>query len=196
MPASTMFVSALSTTKTRVKPGIERSPIQPLFAEPSNCLAVRNNYPREVCVIHAAIMPGNHLTSDIAGAIIFCMDVGRAHCACWVQIPLSYAGPDGRPANPVEEEVISDLLGVFSRQFGGWTPLGESSGSWVNPQDPPEEPIEERSFRIEVAVLPERIEEFKEVVYAIGKRLKQKMMYFNIPEASAYFMDIDDNPAV
>lgn len=114
----------------------------------------------------------------------------------WVQIPLSYAGPDGRPANPVEEEVISDLLGVFSRQFGGWTPLGESSGSWVNPQNPPEEPIEERSFRIEVAVLPERIEEFKEVVYAIGKRLKQKMMYFNIPEASAYFMDIDDNPAV
>jgi hypothetical protein len=121
------------------------------------------------------------------------MEAGRAHCACWVQIPLAYGGPDGKPAEPVEAEVISGLLSLFSRQFGGWTPLGESSGSWKNPESPFDETIEERSFRIEVAVLPERVEEFKEVVYAIGKTLKQKAMYFNIPEPSAYFMDIDDD---
>jgi hypothetical protein len=95
----------------------------------------------------------------------------------------------------VEEEVISTVLSTFSRQFGGWTPLGESSGSWKNPEVLFDETIDERSFRIEVAVLPERIDEFKEVVYSIGKTLKQKVMYFNIPEPSAYFMDIDDDPA-
>jgi hypothetical protein len=86
------------------------------------------------------------------------------------------------------------VLSIFSRQFGGWTPLGESSGSWTNPELP-DETIEERSFRIEVAVLPEKVEEFKEVVYSIGKTLKQKMMYFNVPAPSAYFMVIDDDLA-
>jgi hypothetical protein len=92
----------------------------------------------------------------------------------------------------VEPEVIAEFLGVFNRQFGGYTPLGESRGEWVNPRRPSEAPIEEKSIRIEVAVLPESTELFREVVYAIGKKLKQKQMYYCIPEPSVYFMEIDD----
>lgn len=140
-----------------------------------------------------ALDQGDYLTCASAGDIISCLETSRPHCACWVQIPLAYGGPDGRPDKAVEAEVLAAILGVFDRQFGGWTPLGESSGSWRNPDSLFEEVIEEKSMRIEVAVLPERTNEFKEVVYSIGKSLKQKVMYFNIPEPSAYFMDIDDS---
>lgn len=132
------------------------------------------------------------MTNAIASDIISCMESGQAYCACWVQIPLAYGGPDGSPTAPVEEEVIDEFLRVFDRQFGGWTPLMESAGSWRNPESLFEEAIQERSIRIEVAVLPNRTAEFREVVYAIGKKLKQKMMYYSIPEPSTYFMNIEE----
>jgi hypothetical protein len=65
----------------------------------------------------------------------------------------------------------------------------------VNPELLFDDAIEEKSFRIEVAVLPERTEEFKEVVYAIGKKLNQRIMYFCIPEPSVYFMKVEDDLA-
>jgi len=119
------------------------------------------------------------------------MEFGKAYCACWVQIPLTYGGPDGSPTAPVEAEVFDEILRVFDRQFGGWTPLTEElPGSW-NAELVAQKAIQEKSTRIEVAVLPNRTAEFKEVVYAIGKKLKQKVMYYGIPEPSTYFMKID-----
>ena len=134
-----------------------------------------------------------HLTCAIVGDIIPCMESSQAYCACWVQIPLAYGGPDGSPTAPVEEEVIDKFLRVFDRQFGGWTPLtNRVGGSWRNPEHLFDKAIQEGSIRIEVAVLPNRTPEFREVVYAIGKKLKQKVMYYSIPEPSTYFMNIDE----
>ena len=62
------------------------------------------------------------------------METSQPFCACWVQIPLAYGGSHGEPTEPVEAEVLTEILGLFDRQFGGWTPLGESSGSWKNPK--------------------------------------------------------------
>ena len=79
-------------------------------------------------------------------------------CPCRIQIPLAYN--DGRE---VEAEVIVEILGVLNRQFGGYTPLGISEGSWFGQT--------ERSMRVEVAVNESRIPELREVVYSIGRRL-------------------------
>lgn len=103
------------------------------------------------------------------------------HCVCRFRLPLAYN--DGRE---VEPEVLAEIFLVLRTQFGGYTPLGESRGDWHGQTEP--------SVGIEVAVLPNRIDEFREVVYAIGKRLRQIEMYF---EASAVptveFMVIEDD---
>ena len=49
---------------------------------------------------------------------------------------------------------------------------------------------------VEVAVLPERIQELRSVVYAVGKELGQKQMYFDAPAVpSVEFMHIDEDDA-
>jgi hypothetical protein len=102
----------------------------------------------------------------------------KLKCPCRIQIPLNY--PDGRE---VEPEVVIDIFRWFNRQFGGYTPLGVSEGAWFG--------LVERSMRVEVAVCEDRVQELRQVAYAIGKRLGQQEMYFDAPPPSVEFIKIE-----
>ena len=101
-------------------------------------------------------------------------------CPCKFRLPLKYN--DG---TDVEPEVIAEILLVLTRQFGGYTPLGISDGDWQGQTEP--------MMGVEVAVLPERVPEFKEVVKKIGRQLKQKEMYYDAPPPSVEFLNTDEN---
>src|ERR1043166_2679408 len=90
---------------------------------------------------------------------------------CEIGIPL--ADNDGREFDP---EVIKDVLKVLDRQFGRYTIKGVLEGAWFGQT--------EKSWRIEVDVEPERVHVLRQLVYAIGKQLGQKEMYFNVPPPS------------
>lgn len=99
--------------------------------------------------------------------------------ACEIGIPIAYN--DGRP---VEPEVIAEIFRALDVQFGGVTNKGLHEGSWFGQV--------EQSLRFEVDVEPERVHVLEKVVYAIGKRLGQKEMYFNVPPPSVRNVVIDD----
>lgn len=61
---------------------------------------------------------------------------------------------------------------------------GVKGGSWFGQV--------ETSLRIEVAVHPSRVPELRELVYAIGKQLGQKEMYFDAPPPSVEFINISE----
>jgi len=107
--------------------------------------------------------------------------MSELHCPCRFRLPLQYN--DGRR---VEPEVLLEILKALTRQFGGYTPLGASESDWG--QQGGTEP----TMGIEVAVLPHRVEELERVVIAIGKRLGQKQMYFDVPPPSVRFLVIED----
>lgn len=100
-------------------------------------------------------------------------------CPCIILVPL--ADNDGREFAP---EVIVDIKRAIDRQFGGYTVLGLVEGSWQGQVEP--------LLRIQVVVEERRIEEFKTLVKAIGRRLGQKAMYFDAPAPSAEIIMIED----
>ncbi|MBS0208731.1 MAG: hypothetical protein JSS27_07235 [Planctomycetes bacterium] len=106
-------------------------------------------------------------------------------CPCRFQIPLVLNDGSETPEN--------DLVAIFAamrRQFGGWTVLGQRDGVWEGQAEP--------SLWIEIAVPIARVPELKELVYSIGKRLKQKAMYFDAPLPTVEIFPIehgDDEPS-
>src|SRR3989337_2936504 len=95
--------------------------------------------------------------------------MAATHCPCRFRLPLKYN--DGRE---VEPEILVRIFQALTVQFGGYTPLGAATeGDWGGQAEP--------MMSVEVAVLPERIPELRAVVYAIGKELGQKQMYFDAP---------------
>jgi hypothetical protein len=46
---------------------------------------------------------------------------------------------------------------------------------------------------VEVAVAPERVGELEQIVIAIGRKLGQKLMYFDAPAPSVRFLDMGDS---
>lgn len=107
-------------------------------------------------------------------------------CPCIIQIPLRY-GEDGRE---VEPEVLNKYLMIFSRQFGGYTPLGTTRAPEGVRQGGLWDDVEDISFRVEVAIPEARTKDFEAIAYGIGKELKQKEMYIHIPPPSAKFLKI------
>ena len=103
------------------------------------------------------------------------------HCRCTFLVPLRYT--DGRE---VEPEFFIEMKQTLDRQFGGYTVLGEREGSWHG--------CVEQVFEILVLVPPERIAELRTVVRAIGVRLGQKQMFFDVPPPSTELLDIHDTP--
>lgn len=96
---------------------------------------------------------------------------------CIVQIPLVYN--DGRE---VEPETMLEIKQVFDRQFNGYTVIGEMEGSWHGQV--------ETSVRIEVGVPSDRLDQFRELVIAIGERLDQEAMYIDVPPPTAEILPI------
>jgi hypothetical protein len=98
---------------------------------------------------------------------------------CEFQIPLRYNPERGeRIGKAIEPEVLLEILVGLNRRFGGYTVLTPldleraAMGQWEDQEEP--------SARIEVSVLPERVEEVRQYVVEIGVRLKQKAMYFKV----------------
>lgn len=102
------------------------------------------------------------------------------HCPCRFRLPLQYN--DGRT---VEPEVLAKILATLGMQFGGYTPLGTTTGYWEGQAEPMQ--------TIEVAVPPSRVPELEAVVKAIGKELGQKYMYFDEAPPTLKLLKVDDD---
>lgn len=112
-------------------------------------------------------------------------------CPCTVVIPLDY-NPDrpGESPRPVEHEVKAEILSWFNRQFGGYRIAGMAGvgdvppGCWEGQFD--------RSMTVVVALPERRTAQFVEVVRAIGARLGQRAMYYEIGPPTARIMLIEE----
>lgn len=87
-------------------------------------------------------------------------------CPISIQIPLR--DNDGRPYGAD----LSSAINLLDRRFGGVTVFRECIGAWRGQHEP--------SWRIEVAVPSERIDEVIEAGVSIGRRLGQRAMYIAV----------------
>ena len=63
--------------------------------------------------------------------------------------------------------------------FGGYTLEGPFQGAWVADDG---RAYEETSYRLEVLVSPDRLNEVRELFTRIGRRLGQRAMYLEVRE--------------
>lgn len=101
-------------------------------------------------------------------------------CPCQFQIPLRLN--DGSETPP---EALVTIYAAIRRQFGAYAILGVRDGFWEGQAEP--------SQWIEVAVPMERVPELRELVYAIGKRLGQRAMYFDAPPPTVELIEIEED---
>jgi len=73
-----------------------------------------------------------------------------------------------------------DILEGLWKRFGGVTLEGVVEGHWIDPADGKH--YGDRCWKILVAFEGERIQEAREAVLEIGRRLGQKAMYFEVRE--------------
>ena len=88
----------------------------------------------------------------------------------------------------IPEEVIEGIFDEMNKKFGAYTPLagtGDRGGRWEQQSEP--------SMRIEIAVPAERVEEVHQFVFAIGKRLGQKTMYFKAGPPCVEIIKIEED---
>jgi len=102
-------------------------------------------------------------------------------CPCQFPIPLCFN--DGTDVSP---EKLALIFKALDQQFLGYTHLGIRMGCWEGQTEP--------MAWIEVDVPLSRVAELREVVYAIGKSLGQKVMYFNAPPSTVEFITIEGGP--
>jgi hypothetical protein len=73
-----------------------------------------------------------------------------------------------------------ELRGILTRirdAFGGYSLEGPFQGAWVADDG---KVYEETSYRLEVLVPPERIQEVRELFMSIGSQLGQRAIYFEV----------------
>lgn len=114
-------------------------------------------------------------------------------CPCQFQLVLRYnPEPGALFGRDIEPEVLASIFRDLNMTFGNWTPLGTAGqsglpdGQWEGQAEP--------SVRIEVAVPQDRVEEVEKFVIEVGKRLKQKAMYFVAGPPSAKIIEIEEEP--
>jgi hypothetical protein len=111
-------------------------------------------------------------------------------CPCLVVIPLDYNPDENGVVHEVQPEVMVEIFSWFDKQFEGWRPVGMAGvgevppGRWRGQSD--------RSLTVVVALPRERTDEFLGVVRAIGVKLRQKAMYYEIGLPIAGIMEIED----
>ena len=98
---------------------------------------------------------------------------------CKFQIPLT-----DNAGQPFDPQVFVEIKQTAERVFNGFTVLGVREGSYQGQV--------ESSLWVEVLVPPHRIEEFRELVRAIGKELGQRAMYVEIPPPCAEIIPVAD----
>jgi hypothetical protein len=77
----------------------------------------------------------------------------------------------------VPEDVRQEIADRVADAFGGYTLEGPGQGAW---RDDGGRVYAEASYRLEVACGRERYAEARALVIAIGQRLRQKAMYFEV----------------
>ncbi len=90
---------------------------------------------------------------------------------------------DGTPVRQAELDEI--VRGLWER-FGGATIDGVVTGHWVDPGDGRH--YQDESLKVTVACEPERIAEAMETVIAVGRRLEQEAMYFEVRDFGVAFL--------
>jgi hypothetical protein len=73
---------------------------------------------------------------------------------------------------------LREILDGLVDQFGGMTTEGEIAGQWIDPKDGKR--FNDKGVKVTVACDSERLGEAEEAVRAIGRRLGQKAMYFEV----------------
>jgi hypothetical protein len=91
---------------------------------------------------------------------------------------------DGSPVTKAEQD---EILGNLVERFGGLTVEGTVRGEWIDPESG--KLFRDESLKVLVAF--ERIEDARDAVRAIGKRLDQLAMYFEVREGIE-FLDTRD----
>jgi hypothetical protein len=136
-------------------------------------------------------VPEPAVDNGVTCSTIECM----GHHRCEILIPLVY----GRSGKAVTPKTLTEILPVFNRQFGGYTPLGLTSappgvnqgGFWEDGEVG--ESVEDRSFRVMVAVIANQLDTFRSVANAIGVLLEQKEMFIDIGAATVEFLKVHDS---
>lgn len=82
---------------------------------------------------------------------------------------------DGSPVGHDEQQEI--LRGLWTR-FGGLTIEGSVAGHWIDDRDGRH--YQDECLRVSVACEPDRLAEAEAEVRAIGERLGQQAMYFEV----------------
>jgi hypothetical protein len=77
----------------------------------------------------------------------------------------------------IPEDVRQDITDQMARTIGGYTLEGPAQGAWV---DEDCSTYSETSSRLEVSCGRERYAEARALVIALGPRLRQKAMYFEV----------------
>ena len=72
------------------------------------------------------------------------------------------------------------ILTLVRDTFGGYTLEGPFEGAWVGDDG---RVYEETSYRLEVLVTPDGVSKARELFTEIGKRLRQRAIYFEVREA-------------
>ena len=72
-----------------------------------------------------------------------------------------------------------ELLRQVRDAFGGYSLEGPFQGAWVADDG---RVYEETSYRLEIMIDPEQLQEARELVTQIGRRLGQRAMYFEVRE--------------
>lgn len=88
-------------------------------------------------------------------------------------IPTRYN--DGRPVPPTQLERLLDQL---ASQFGGCSEEGVTKGQWIDPADAAR--YRDESLRVSVTCDRVLLDEARQAVIRIGKKLKQRAMYFEV----------------
>jgi hypothetical protein len=71
------------------------------------------------------------------------------------------------------------ILTLVRDTFGGYSLEGPFQGAWVADDG---QVYEETSYRLEVLIRPERLQEARELFVRIGRRLGQLAIYFEVRE--------------
>jgi hypothetical protein len=80
--------------------------------------------------------------------------------------------------SPVEQVELDEIVEGLWRQFGGLSIEGTVTGHWVDAAD--DRHYQDTSLKVTVACDTSRMAEAEEAVIAIGRRLGQVAMYFEV----------------
>lgn len=90
---------------------------------------------------------------------------------------------DGTEVSQAELAEIQQSLWVW---FGGLTIEGIVTGHWIDDSDGRH--YEDKNLKVSIALDPTRMDEAREVVREIGRRLGQEAMYFEVGASEVEFL--------